>query len=604
MKTGDNFGDYRLIRKLGEGGMAEVWLAEDARIQHKVAVKVLHAQFARDHKIRKRLGIEAQALACLKHPNIVGIHQYIERDDDVALVMEYVEGKNLDEWVRRETGPLPEEQLRSVFLQMLDCIGYAHQQGIVHRDIKPSNFMVSTDGTVKVLDFGIAKVRDEGEKLTRTGMHMGTISYMSPEQVNVAPLDHLSDIYSLGVTLFFLATGRGVYEGEESEFKVQGKIVHEPLPAASGFYPGIPAYVEHVIAQATAKQKEERFQGCSEMRETFEGRRMSKMAKHEVENIHLPRKSFWNARAAKMTIAVLAVLVLGVTAFEWKVAYEHGAEREQMRQDSIAREDSLHEATETKRRIFVEDSLRTDKARKDSLDKVKPIETAFGLDMEMILVQGGTFTMGRTSEQGMDDNWGEKPAHKVTLSSYYIGAKEVTQSQWQAVMGANPSSHISCDHCPVEMVHYEECRTFIRKLNEQSGKHYRLPTEAEWEYAARGGNNSLGYKYAGSNNLNDVAWYRDNATQSHIVAQKLPNELGIYDMSGNVLEWCADWYDRGYYKNSPPENPKGPALGSFRVMRCGAWNFPTEECRVSNRNWAGPGGRGVNIGFRLARDCP
>ena len=218
-------------------------------------------------------------------------------------------------------------------------------------------------------------------------------------------------------------------------------------------------------------------------------------------------------------------------------------------------------------------------------------------EIEMVWVSGGTFTMGATSEQGSDAWDGEKPAHSVTLSGYYIGKYEVTQAQWKAVMGNNPS-RFKGDNLPVENVSWNDVQEFIRKLNQLTGKSYRLPTEAEWEYAARGGSNSRGYKYSGSDNVGSVAWYYENSgSTTHPVGSKSPNELGIYDMSGNVWEWCQDWY--GDYSSSSQRNPKGPASGSNRVLRGGCWSNDARDCRVSNRFSVSPGDRGYILGFRL-----
>ena len=221
-------------------------------------------------------------------------------------------------------------------------------------------------------------------------------------------------------------------------------------------------------------------------------------------------------------------------------------------------------------------------------------------DIAMVYVSGGTFTMGATSEQGSDAYSNEKPAHSVTLSGYYIGKYEVTQELWEAVMGSNPS-YFKGDNLPVERVSWNDVQEFLRKLNAMTGKRYRLPTEAEWEFAARGGNSSRGYKYSGSNSLGSVAWYRDNSgSRTHAVGTKSPNELGIYDMSGNVWEWCQDWYSSSYYGSSPRTNPKGPNSGSYRVDRGGGWGGSARGCRVSNRDYGTPGNRDDYLGFRLA----
>jgi formylglycine-generating enzyme required for sulfatase activity len=213
----------------------------------------------------------------------------------------------------------------------------------------------------------------------------------------------------------------------------------------------------------------------------------------------------------------------------------------------------------------------------------------------MVFVQGGTFTMGR--KHGGDKD--EKPAHQVTLSDFYIGKYEVTQAQWRAIMGNNPSYFISCDNCPVEKVSWNDIQEFISRLNAATGKQYRLPTEAEWEYAARGGNQSRNYKYSGSNNVRKVAWYYGNSgSKTHPVGQKKSNELGIYDMSGNVWEWCYDWY--GNYSASTQRDPAGASSGSYRVARGGSWYSNAGHVRVSYRDYGAPGNRRDNLGFRLA----
>lgn len=217
----------------------------------------------------------------------------------------------------------------------------------------------------------------------------------------------------------------------------------------------------------------------------------------------------------------------------------------------------------------------------------------------MVYVEGGTFIMGATSEQGSDAREEEKPVHKVTLSSFSIGKYEVTQAEWEAVMGNNPSHFTGNNQRPVEQVSWNECKEFVRKLNAMTGRRFRLPTEAEWEYAARGGNRSQSYKYAGSNYQDIVAWYKNNSSPAtHSVGTKSPNELGLYDMSGNVWEWCQDWYV--IYSNNSQYNPTGPASGSLRVFRGGSWGGDARYCRVAYRSYYSPGSRSTDLGFRLA----
>ena len=223
-----------------------------------------------------------------------------------------------------------------------------------------------------------------------------------------------------------------------------------------------------------------------------------------------------------------------------------------------------------------------------SLPKENKTFTVNGVSFVMVPVEGGTFQMGSNYAEPE-----EGPEHAVTLDNYYIGQTEVTQALWYAVMGTNPS-YFHGSSLPVEFIKWRECQEFIFKLNILTGQKFRLPTEAEWEYAARGGNKSKGYQYSGSNDIDAVAWYGDNSgTKTHEVATKLPNELGIYDMSGNVWEWCQDWYNSKYFNNSPSKNPTGPLKGSRRVCRGGSWRkSDIKDCYVFVRgsfqswNWS------------------
>ncbi len=224
-------------------------------------------------------------------------------------------------------------------------------------------------------------------------------------------------------------------------------------------------------------------------------------------------------------------------------------------------------------------------------------EFVVGSKDDMIFVKGGYFNMG--SNDGYDN---EKPIHKVRLDDFFICKYQVTQRKWKEVMGSNPSK-FKGDDLPVEQVSWNDVQKYIGKLNANTDKKYRLPTEAEWEYVAQGGNQSKGYKYSGSDNIQDVAWYNDNSeSKTHPVGMQKPNELGIFDMSGNVWEWCNDWYDASYYKNSPEHNPKGASSGSGRLLRGGSWYDYINNCRVSLRSGYYPDFNYINLGFRVVED--
>ena len=241
----------------------------------------------------------------------------------------------------------------------------------------------------------------------------------------------------------------------------------------------------------------------------------------------------------------------------------------------------------------------TDKVDEPLRDANAPSMYTDPLVGTFVLVRSGHFNMGCTDEQ-QDCAGKEKPVRRVGVDSYYIGQYEVTQAQWRAVMGDNPSLFVGCEQCPVEQVSWEDVQEFLRRLNERTRQNYRLPTEAEWEFAARGGREGRGYQYAGSNEAEAVAWHAVNAgSMTHAVGQKMPNELRLYDMSGNVWEWCQDWF--GNYPSVGENNPPGAAKGAARISRGGSWNFDSRFCRVARRSNLVPTERYSDLGFRLAR---
>lgn len=282
-------------------------------------------------------------------------------------------------------------------------------------------------------------------------------------------------------------------------------------------------------------------------------------------------------------------------------------------EDKFYKHLGISKSTNIRTLINRETAAPTDEQINDDTENDTPIVTpkSFTIDnpypFKMIFVPGGTFQMGSNE---YDD---EKPIHSVTLSDYYIGETQVTQGLWKAVMGDNPSRFKKGDDYPVECVSWNDIvNKFLPELNRQTGKNFCLPTEAQWEFAARGGNKSKGYKYSGSNNIKDVAIYdkvsyylgENNPNYgTHAVKSKSPNELGIYDMSGNVWEWCHDWYNENYYKDSPSSDPTGPSSGSSRVLRGGSWYNYADYCRVSGRfNYYPDYGRSY-FGMRLALPC-
>ncbi|MBL0180995.1 MAG: serine/threonine protein kinase [Chitinophagaceae bacterium] len=266
--TGKTINNYTIERSLGEGGMGNVYLARHNRIDRLVAIKVLHQNLFGNENIRNRFKNEANALIKLEHPNIVKIFDYVEQDNFACLVMEYIEGYTLDDYIAKVSGPLVTAKALHIIGKVLDAVQYAHDNNIYHRDIKPGNIMVSKDGmTVRIMDFGIAKFMDaENFKNTFANTQLGTPFYMSPEQVKGSPYTRLSDIYSLGVTLFEMVTGKCPYQAITNLFELQNKIVNESLPPTGRYYPHVSPGLQNAITRATEKKPEKRFHSCIEFK--------------------------------------------------------------------------------------------------------------------------------------------------------------------------------------------------------------------------------------------------------------------------------------------------------------------------------------------------
>lgn len=555
-------GKYRIIKKLGQGGFGITYLAENTLLDGKVAIKEFFFKeyCERDDstsyvtvptssnretvlRFKQKFIKEARTIFSLNHPNIVRIHDVFEENDTAYYVMDYIEGESLGDMVKRR-GAISEAEALGYVKDAASALEYIHSKNINHLDIKPGNLMKrKEDGRIIVIDFGVTKqyatVISEGSTPVCISHDYSPVElYRKNGEQSFSPQ---SDVYALAATLFKLLTGNTPPEAIE--------VLSEGLPVAELQEKHISRPVISAIAMAM-KGRHERTQTIAEFVSNLENR--ANKSKKPVF------KSGW------LWAVVVAVTIVAIWLM---VPFNKGASSDNSSNDSIY------------------------------TPKIKTFY-ANGVPFEMVEVRGGTFRMGATSEQGCDAYDWEKPVHSVTLSGYYIGKTEVTQALWKAVMGSNPS-YFNGDDLPVECVSWDDCQEFIRKLNSLTGQHFRLPTEAEWEFACRGGNNSLGYKYSGSDNIDNVAWYDGNSgDKTHPVATKSANELGIYDMSGNVWEWCCDWY--GDYTSGALTNPKGPESGSLRVPRGGSWNGNAGCCRSSLRIDFIPTYRLNDLGLRLA----
>ncbi len=263
--------NYKITAVIGEGGMGSVYLAEHTQVDRKVAVKVLLPQYLKNPEIKQRFKNEASLLAKLQHPNIVSLFDFSEEESGLYLIMEYVEGIPLDEYIATVSGAVPSERAIPIMKKILDAFSYAHKMGIVHRDIKPSNIIIGKNDEIKILDFGIARILGkEGHDLTKTGSQMGTVFFMSPEQVQGKELDLRSDIYSLGVTFYQLLTGLNPYQSLTTEYEIYDKIVKEPLPNPQEVYPGVPDFLCTILYRSMEKEPVNRFSNCSDFQTAIE----------------------------------------------------------------------------------------------------------------------------------------------------------------------------------------------------------------------------------------------------------------------------------------------------------------------------------------------
>jgi serine/threonine protein kinase len=266
---GQQIQNYKVVSQIGEGGMGSVYLGVHTAIERKVAIKILRPEYARDAELWQRFVNEAKVLSGLSHQNIVSLLDFTEFNDNLCIIMEYVEGAPLDILLRTPGTGIPVPRATAIFEQILSAFTYAHSRGIVHRDIKPSNIILMQNDVPKILDFGIAKILEGDINLTRTGTRMGSVFYMSPEQILGENVDYRTDIYSLGVTYFEMLTGRKPFPDETSEFKIQEKITKEPLPPARAFNPGVPEQIDFFINKSTEKNPMNRFQSCRDFRDAI-----------------------------------------------------------------------------------------------------------------------------------------------------------------------------------------------------------------------------------------------------------------------------------------------------------------------------------------------
>ena len=597
-------GRYRVERFLAAGGFGNTYLARDVQFDELVAIKefflasmcgrgdgsndVVISLVTKQKEFeahREKMRKEAKRLRALQHPNIVKVRDLFDENGTTYYVMDFITGQSLRSKLKQQRRPFAEaEVMQKILPQLLDALETVHAEGIWHLDLNPANMMVDDQGKVVLIDFGASKQFHsvEGQSLSTSSVVAYTQGYAPAEQLNgkLEKFGPWTDLYALGGTLFNLLTNQN--PPDYSEIIDNANLFEEHMPSVSAptillikwlmsqginHRPKSVAEVRGFLKSSASSQQDDSDKTILKKADmdAMGVKPKKKLSLIDAFKSVVGRKKLWMGLAC----GVVALLVgWGVYAYS--------------RQNK-----NVDTPEPTSGEVKLDANLTPQ--QKTEID---------GLLSNMVKVEGGTFTMGATSEQGSDAYDDEKPTHSVTLSSFYLCKYEVTQALWQAVMGENPSN-FKGDNLPVEQVSWDDCQTFITRLNSLTGRKFRLPTEAEWEYAARGGNRSRGYKYSGSNTFSDVAWFDDNSgSKTHPVGSKSPNELGLYDMSGNVWEWCSDRY--GTYSSTSQTNPTGPSSGSYRVYRGGSWFNGTRFCRSSTRNYFTPDYRYGRLGLRLA----
>ena len=558
---------YQIEKVLGQGAFGITYLVNTIvsmqgqlgtiRTGVKVALKefFMHKEMKReggelieispDSKVKtyaEKFRKEAQKLASLTHPNIVRVLEVFEANNTIYYSMEYLPGGSLNDYVNKRDG-LPEREAIKCIRQIGSALLYLHTNKMLHLDVKPANIMRSdTTGALKLIDFGLAKrYVDNGDPESSASLGSGTTGYAPLEQADASNEMEFSpsiDVYALGATYYKLLTA---HVPDSAVDVLNSGLSTMPLVKKNVSQKSIDA-----IKAAMEPLKAKRLPNVQEF--------LDMLPRVDDDTIFYEKKER-KLKKRWLVALLLTVLILLPSAYFL---------------------------------FFVK--------RKNTPLQVAAFEKA--LNMEMVRVEGGTFMMGSDSVSDPMADSDERPLRKVALSTFYIGRYEVTLRQWDAVMRHTTDGSSKNADFPVHNITWDDVERFIDRLNEETGREYRLPTEAEWEYAARGGRHAEKYAYSGGKQPGPVAWFAENSNRTvHRVGGLQPNALGLYDMSGNVWELCSDYY--GPYDTLDVKDPQGPERGVYHVMRGGSCNSSPQSCRVTFRQDNSLMSGDAVVGFRL-----
>jgi len=565
---------YLIVGVLGQGAFGRTYQAKDLNFNQKPRVIkkfIAQMQGSALEKSKELFQREAEKLDELKHEQIPTVYDYFSAGNSLYLVQEFIEGETLLQEYQRE-GRFSEQKIKEILRELLPVLAYLHSKGLIHRDIKPDNLMRRRgDGKLMLIDFGGIK-----EQTSQMGTGLYTPGYAAFEHI-MGRAVAASDLYSLAATCVRLLTGclpqsnsnlpDLVYDVDERKWLWQSVLKSQKR--------SISDFLANLLNKMLEDKSSRRYQSASEILTLLNNPPSSPPVVQPPPASPPPKRTITSGITRRKWL----YNSVGMIIFGGAIALVIDKRDVWLKLPSTSPSD----------------------------EPIKPTFTEKlpgGLQLEMVELPGGEFMMG-SPDSDPDAQSNEKPQHQVKVNSFAIGKYPITQAQYQAVMGNNPSYFKNNPQNPVERVSWNDAQAFCQKLSQITGKTYRLPTEAEWEYACRAGTTTRFYFGDNDNQLGIYAWYNGNSgSKTHPVGQKKPNDWRLYDMSGNVWEWCEDdWHDS--YENAPRDGSAWLTNDNdYRIVRGGSWVNDPNNCRSANRNRANRYNGSYSIGFRVASVSP